>query len=511
MLLLSTLEEKVFFRALGKEVKKLFNSDRVTIFRSMGDGVSVLVSDTEKEEISSTPSFMEKGKGISGHVVRTSQAYYSNNSERDPLFYNAPESRGYKEELCAPIVIGGETIATIHVQNKTDENPFTDSDTIKVKEFLDSLRKPLENIGMYLAVKDLNEVLRDELDAKERELRGGDLFRVDPSHLVDPKGEGIIGISKCVREIKNLLPKIRRETPVLIEGDSGLGKESIAQEIHLKNCGSKAPFVKVNCVGLTGENFERQMFGYVQGAFLGAAIKSVGLCEQARGGTLFLDNISQLSVPVQEKLIDLLEKKSMRRVGSSLKVGLDVRVIASFSGDIKEEMLSGKFQKDLYFTLRGVSIKVLSLKDRPEDISSLVSYFLNKDRPSSDHRTVSQEALNLFKSYIWPGNVRELKSTMEMAYLSSGGQKEIGLQHLPEDIVNSNKDGVAEDDGFTEITVDELEKMHILKVLKRTAGNKTRASKVLGITIKTLYNKLHAYGAIQPRAGKKEGQGGKSL
>ena len=491
--LLSNLDEQLFFKNLGHIVKENFSCDRVIIFKSMDDGASVFIADTSASDTS--PYIQEKGRGVSGHVIRTFRPYYSNDSTRDPLFAGVKESEGYLSELCIPVVVAGQVMATIHLQNKTNETPFGQEHINGVVEFLALLERPLHNMKMYLTAKHLNEALKEEIQKKDKKLQ--EQIQGVKNSLYHVQDFKLIGNSPEINGIRNIISKLSEtKVPILIEGRSGVGKEAIAKKIHIESCGEDRPFVVANSSILTEENFEKEMFGHVKGAFFGSNIKKVGLCELANGGTLFIDNVGELSPSMQVKILRFLRTRKIYKIGSQNETEVNVRVIASFNGNLKREVSNGRFREDLYFMLKGFSINIPALKDRKDDIGPLANFFLNREKSAMDHRQLSVEALNTLKGYSWPGNVRELRNAMERSYLMSEG-KTIGIDHLPGDILGE-KDSEKEDK-YVEMTLQKLEEKHILKTLEFSKGNKTRTAKVLGITVKTLYNKLHSYGAIRPR------------
>ena len=484
--LLSNLDEKFFFKTLGHAVKENFSCDRVIIFKNIDDGFPVFVADSEDRDI--FPYVMEQGKGVSGHVIRTSHSYYSNNVFRDPIFHGVKESEGYDAELCVPVIIDGQIMATVHLQNKISHHDFSQKHINQVKGFLNHLSRPLSNMQMYLTAKHLSQSLKKE--------RYQGPIEGSPYAVQDFK---IVGQCSEMNEVFNVIERLsygRATTnlpPILIEGELGVGKESIAKKIHVQNAGQERPFVVVNVSLLTEDNFDTEMFGHARSAS-GRYSSKKGFCRIADKGTLFLDNIGELSLAMQVKLLTFLEMKRIYRVGSKRGAQMDVQVMASFNGNLQKEMESGRFREDLYFMFKGLIIKIPALREREGDIELLANFFLNKNKSMINHKQFSEEALALIKAYHWPGNVRELRNAMEMAYLMSEG-KTIRVHHLPNDM---DIQKIEREEDYVKISLEDLEKGHILKTLKFMKGNKTKTAKVLGITVKTLYNKLHAYRVIEP-------------
>ena len=300
---------------------------------------------------------------------------------------------------------------------------------------------------------------------------------------------------------------------VLIEGESGVGKELVANRIHRLSPRHDKPFVAVNCGAIQETLLESELFGHVKGAFTGATQDHKGLFEVADGGTLFLDEIGEMSLDLQVKLLRVLERSEFRRVGGNKLVHVDVRVVAATNKRLAEEVGTGNFREDLYYRLNVIHLEVAPLRDRVEDIPALVENFLASHRRKGlPSRTISPAALGLLKSYHWPGNVRELRNVIERCMILSRADV-IAPSDLPDMLVRSagsprsgaagdgagGKPGGAGADGEGEVSfgVDvplaDVERRHILRVLEVHGGNKLRTARVLGINVKTLYNKLKTY------------------
>ena len=265
---------------------------------------------------------------------------------------------------------------------------------------------------------------------------------------------------------------------ILLEGESGTGKELVAHYIHEKSDRADKPFVKVNCAAIPEQLLESELFGHVRGSFTGAVKDRQGRFETANGGTIFLDEIGELSPSIQSKLLGVLQTKEFERVGENVTRKVDIRIISATNRNLDEALKEGSFREDLFYRLNGVRIKLPSLRERPEDIALLIQYFLNK---SVKDRTVTiaPDADRVLKTYRWSGNVRELENVIgRAALLAANGIIELG--HLPEEIRNTNESKF--------LSLEEAEKFQIKKVLQ-IAKDYDEAASILGIDRATLWKK----------------------
>jgi two-component system, NtrC family, response regulator len=303
----------------------------------------------------------------------------------------------------------------------------------------------------------------------------------------------IFGTSHVINEAIRFAKKVAPEdSTVLIEGETGTGKELFAQSIHNASPRRSKPFVAVNCSAFPRDLLESEVFGYRKGAFTGANTDKKGLFEEANEGTLFLDEIGDMDIDLQGKFLRVLEDQSFTRIGDTKPVRVNVRIIAATNRDLLSESRQEKFRQDLYYRLSGFRISVPPLRDRKEDLEVLARHFMDfYSRKTNKKITgMSPEFLGGLRDYNWPGNTRELKNMMERAIILAD-QEILTPELLPYEVVNPAKDPeMSSFDG----TMEELEKMHIRKVLAMTKGNKTRAAEILGIGIPTLYRKLGKFG-----------------
>jgi len=295
-----------------------------------------------------------------------------------------------------------------------------------------------------------------------------------------------------------LYMEIARAAPsrvtILIAGESGTGKELIARAIHTHSQRSNKPFVAFNCGALTETLLEAELFGHVKGSFTGAIADKKGLFEEADGGTIFLDEISETSPALQVKLLRVLQEGEIKRVGDARSRRVDVRVIAATNRNLEDEVKAGRFREDLYYRLSVVTLNIPPLRERRDDIPLLAAHFLKRALQQTNKQlTLSPEALDLLMAYPWPGNVRELENSLEYAVIHARGGF-INPEDLPEKIRKSTlaaptARGIAAPTGpFADLpSLDELERRYLLYVLDAVNWNKSRASEILGIDRRTLY------------------------
>jgi DNA-binding NtrC family response regulator len=310
----------------------------------------------------------------------------------------------------------------------------------------------------------------------------------------------IIGTSDEMAKVFKMVDRVAEsDATILIQGESGTGKELIAREIHYRSKRANGPFVSINCGAIPRDLLESNLFGHVKGSFTGAVRDSAGLFQVAEGGTFFLDEIGDMPHATQVKLLRALQEREIIPVGGTSAVKIDCRLVAATNAELEKEVAEGRFRADLYYRLNVIPIRLPSLRQRREDIPLLVDHFLKRHVSNGVEKTISKEALETLMKYDWPGNVRELENVMErVLILDDSGCVE--TEDLPDNIrFGHQQRGSLVIDSPT-MTLEELEKEYIMKVLQHTAGQKKRASELLGINASTLYRKLIAYG-LERRGG----------
>jgi len=361
----------------------------------------------------------------------------------------------------------------------------------------DYFTKPLDINEMRVVVKRALE--REHLQDELRQLR---------ETVEKRKGfYNIVGRSKGMREVFDIAETVfENDITVLITGESGAGKELIAEAIHYNSPRRAKPFVKLNCVAIPETLLESELFGYEKGAFTGATRQKLGKFELANHGTLLLDEIGDMSLATQAKLLRVLQEKEVERVGGVKPVKVDVRIIASTNQDLAQLVTEKRFREDLYFRLNVLPIHIPPLRERREDIPVLMDHFVNlsKTRFRKDIEGFSEEAMDLLVNYSWPGNVRELENVVQRAIILA---KERVIQEwsLPPEIRRQRRESYFDMEKLetdiplnekVEIIVAEIEKKFIIQALDKVGWKREEAASLLGISLKTLYNKMNKYGLL---------------
>ena len=308
--------------------------------------------------------------------------------------------------------------------------------------------------------------------------------------------DGIVGASANIQDVLRMISRLKdARTPVLVSGESGTGKELVARAIHFRGAMARTPFVAVDCGSLVPTLMESELFGYEKGAFTGAIKSKPGLFQTANGGTIFLDEIGELPLEMQAKLLRVLQEREVRPVGGNASMSVDVRVIAATNRDLEAAYREGTFRKDLYFRLNVVTVHLPSLRERRSDIPMLVHHFLNRYAPGANLQ-VTPAAMKSLLHYEWPGNVRELENCVARA-VTLGDRQIIDVSDLPPairgDAGETSSRPPIESASLSTTALAEMERMTILKVFEQAGGDKALAGRMLGISRATLYRKLKRY------------------
>ncbi len=352
----------------------------------------------------------------------------------------------------------------------------------------DELRLVMERAMDHSQLKEENRILKETLGSQ-----------FDTRNIIG-RSEAMV---KLLETVAQVAPS---EATVLITGESGAGKELVAGAVHFNSPRKAGPFVKMNCAAVTETLLESELFGHEKGAFTGAHKRKEGKFRQADGGTIFLDEVSEMSLAMQVKLLRVLQEREFPRVGGEDSIRVDVRVIAATNKTLMQEVEAGRFREDLYYRLNVVTLNVPALRDRSEDIPLLAGHFLNMfaEKNHKRLRGFSPQAMDRLLRYHWPGNVRELMNAVERAVVLSRYEY-IDEEDLPFAVKEGSPDdttGMAPHISEQGVSLEDMEKETILKTLESTHGNKSEAARRLGITRKTLHKKLKKYGAMPVRSPK---------
>lgn len=347
---------------------------------------------------------------------------------------------------------------------------------------VDELKLLLERVASHLKLKSENRLLREKVKSKQG-------------------FGGIVGRAPEMEKLYRIIAKAANSIhPVLILGENGTGKEMVARSIHYSGPFRDKPFIPVDCGSLVPTLIESELFGHVKGAFTGASQSKDGLLAMAEGGTVFLDEVGELPIDLQAKMLRAIQEKEIRPVGSTRPIPINVRILAATNRDLEQAVMQGTFRRDLYFRLNVLSLRIPALRERRQDIPLLIGHFLERmARASGLEKNLSDDAIKAMLAYDWPGNVRELENCLERSYAFTSGPF-IHRMDLPREIANlpipESSSGNANGNGHLRIVpIAELEKQTILRALTELNGDKLQAARLLGIGKTTLYRKLKDYGA----------------
>ena len=308
----------------------------------------------------------------------------------------------------------------------------------------------------------------------------------------------MIGKAHNMEQVFDLIDTVAdSRATVLVTGESGTGKELVARALHYNSSRRSAPFIRLNCAALPKDLMESELFGHEKGAFTGAIKQTRGRFEMADGGTLLLDEISEIDPALQAKLLRVLQEREFERIGSTQTIKVDVRIVATTNRDLQKEVEAGNFREDLYYRLNVIEMGLPPLRERKEDIPALVQNFVAKYNEENGKRVtgVADETLDALLAYDWPGNIRELENYTERAVVVARGEA-LAPDDYPQRLTSGPQ---GRDDGGIHVgmTVHEMERRLIMKSLESCQGNRTEAAGMLGISTRTLRNKLHEYGEMK--------------
>ena len=429
------------------------------------------------------------GEGITGKVMETGKTIVTPDIAQEPLFLDRTGTRrSFNDKqishICVPVSMEQQVIGALSVfRSYIDEISLEeDARFLAIIASMIAQAVKLRQSIQQERLRLLNENTRLQQELKER---------FQPAN--------IIGNSRAMQDAFDLMGQVcKSDATVLILGKSGTGKELIAHAIHYNSKRAESSFIKVNCAALPESVIESELFGHEKGAFTGAIATRIGRFEMADGGTIFLDEIGDLSPTTQIKLLRVLQEREIERVGGNETIHINVRIITATNVDLEEKMTSGEFREDLYYRLNVFPIHIPLLRDRKSDITLLVDFFTEKygKKNGKTIKRISSPAIELLMSYHWPGNVRELENCIERAVLLSADNV-IHAHHLPPTLqsAESTNTGLS---GTLEETLVDVEKEIIKDTLKSTKGNMAKAARILGITERIMGLRISKY-SINPR------------
>ncbi|MCF7824641.1 MAG: sigma-54 dependent transcriptional regulator [Candidatus Marinimicrobia bacterium] len=441
---------------------------------------SILIVDDEKTIREGLRALL----GAEGYDVET-----ATNGEEGLALFKEHEYALVLSDIMMPKMTGLDMLKEIKQYNPdTSVVLFTGFSTIdNVVEAIKSgaaeyLQKPINNDELLAMVKRIYN--RHELKINNDMLR---------QQMLRTKFVQIIGKSVGIKKVKKEIKQVSKsDIPVLITGETGTGKELVARSIHDQGPRRDQPFVAINCASIPSDLLESELFGHERGAFSGAVVRKYGLFEVANKGTILLDEIGEMSMELQPKILRAIESKQFRRLGAQKEISSDFRVISSTHRNLLTQVDKGRFREDLFYRLSPFIIDVPALRRRKSDIPILVDYFSVRKGRHDPKNEVENDFINALQNYNWPGNIRELQNTLERVFLIAG-DKSPSLEHLPPEIQDITSQIGGSSDATERQTLEEVERDYIMKVYRELGGNKTHVAKALGISLRSLYNKLEKY------------------
>jgi Nif-specific regulatory protein len=442
---------------------KVINAERGLFVKYEEDNEFTIIAarNIEKENIEDISAF---SSGVIKTVIEKKAPCLYHDAQSDPSMsqFQSIQIHNIKSVLGVPIMRAGKVWGVILVDSRINRKEFTEENLIFLDFFSNIVSLSLEKIIKYEEIEDENIILRNQLQATK--------------HIPE-----IIGESAAMQTLATLIHKVARtEATVLLLGESGTGKELVARAIHTLSPRSEKPYLAQFCGSIPDTLLESELFGYKRGAFTGANTDKKGLFEVAHNGTFFLDEIADISLALQAKLLRVLQNKEIMRLGDTQVIKVSVRVVAATNKDLKQLSKEGKFREDLFYRLNVFPIRIPPLRERRGDIPLLAEYIIKKFSEQNVH--ISSSSMKLLEDYGWPGNVRQLENVLQRAIILCGDDGKI----LPEHIIMEED---SEEINFSG-TLKEFEKILMLKRLKEFSGNRTLTAKSLGVSVRWVQLKL---------------------
>lgn len=489
-LLGSSLNLKANLRGVMKVLSEYLDMKRGTVALRSNNEVSIIAAHGMSEEEIKRGRY-RLGEGIIGRVAKHGSPIVIPNIGDEPLFLNKTGARRMiKKEnvafLCVPVKFKDEVLGVLSVDRLFSSRGISFEEDLRLLKIIASLIA--QSMKLYNEVEKEREAFLQQKEILTHQLKSR--YSV----------ENIMGLSDRMQEVFEAIHRVApSRANVLLRGESGTGKELVAKAIHFMSPRAKSSFIKFNCASIPEGLLESELFGHEKGSFTGAMSTRKGRFELAHGGTIFLDEIGDLPITLQPKILRVLQEKEFERVGGEKTMKVDVRLVAATSRDLEGLVSDGKFREDLYYRLNVVPIFLPPMRERREDIPLLTDYFLKKyNEENQKSVTITPEVLTLFMDYDWPGNVRELENTIERLVVMSRG-KAATAGDLPLNIRErpvKARYAVQAKDALPS-TIEDIEKTNILDALKRTGWVQARAARVLGITPRQIGYKMKKYNLEQ--------------
>jgi len=456
-----------------------------------------------REEI--TRGKYKVGEGIVGRVVSTGSPIVVPSIGSEPLFLDRTGARsrlpdrGIISFLCVPVKVGGEVVGVLSVDRLFEDRIPFDQDLRFLTIVAGSIA---QGVRINEMVRDEKQRLLDENLRLKSELKGRYRF------------ENIIGVSDRMQTVFGQVDRVSKSSAtVMLRGESGTGKEMIAGLIHFNSPRSQGPFVKLNCAALPETLLDSELFGHAKGAFTGAVGEKMGRFEMAHNGTLFLDEVGDLPVSFQVKLLRVLQERQFERVGGTETISVDVRLVTATNRNLEEAVRAGTFREDLYYRLNVIPIFLPSLRERPEDIPPLIEHFLTRfNRENGKNVRISRDVYETLLRHPWPGNIRELQHAIEHAVVMAAGSEARdtdlplsvlngppGVGVVPAGIGSGGAPGPSPGNDPPLSTIERSEKNFIIDALEKCGSVQSKAARALGITPRQIGYKIRKYGIAGPR------------
>jgi Nif-specific regulatory protein len=485
-LLGSSLNMKANLRGVMKVLSEYLEMKRGTVALRSNNEVTVIAAHGMSEEEIRKGRY-RLGEGIIGRVAKLGSPIVIPNIGEEPLFLNKTGARKMiKKEniafLCVPIKFKDEILGVLSVDRLFGSKGISFEEDLRLLKIIASLMA--QSVKLHRELEREREAFLEEKEKLTRQLKG------------KYKVENIIGLSDRMQEVFEAIHHVApSKANVLLRGESGTGKELVAKAVHFMSQRAKGPFIKFNCASIPEGLLESELFGHEKGAFTGAMTARKGRFELAEGGTIFLDEIGDLPLALQPKILRVLQEREFERVGGEKTVKVDVRLIAATSRNLEELVSEGKFREDIYYRLNVVPLFLPPLRERKEDIPLLVEYFMKKyNQENQKSVAIGPEVLDLFTKYDWPGNVRELENTIERMVVMARG-KVVAASELPLSIrdysMRTHYAGTLKE--ALPSAVEDIEKTRILDALEKTGWIQAKAARVLGITSRQIGYKMKKY------------------